>query len=196
MLRPEPILHGRYYHIFNRGINSQSVFYTEKDFQYFLHSYQKYIPPVAETFAFCLMKNHFHFLIRIKEENEIRFFTDKKQYLPSRQISHLFNSYTRWFNKIHDRTGPIFEKPFKRKNIDTDLYFKQLVIYIHTNPIHHEVTSNLEDYKWSSYNQLINSDTTKPIIQLEDTISWFDDNENFINVHKQKINFIEDIFDT
>ena len=195
MLRPEPIIHGKYYHIFNRGINSQSVFYTNEDFQYFLHAYQKYIPPIAETYAFCLMKNHFHFLIRIKEESEIEYFTDTKQYIPSRQISHFLNSYTRWFNKIHERTGSVFEKTFKRKLIDTDLYFKQLIIYIHTNPIHHEVTTDIKEYYWNSYLQLINQNIIKPIISLADTISWFDDKENFIAVHKKKMNFIEGILD-
>lgn len=52
---------GNYYHIYNRGINSVTLFDTKENYEYFLNLYSSHIDPIAETFAWCLMKNHFHF---------------------------------------------------------------------------------------------------------------------------------------
>jgi putative transposase len=67
----EPILHGNYYHIYNRGNNGIEIFFENENYYHFLRLYAKYIEPVAETFAWCLLKNHFHILVRIKEKAEI-----------------------------------------------------------------------------------------------------------------------------
>jgi hypothetical protein len=69
----EPIEHGKYYHIYNRGINGENLFREKANYLYFLKLYDKYIEHVAETFAWCLMPNHFHLLVRIKDESEIGF---------------------------------------------------------------------------------------------------------------------------
>lgn len=67
----EPIEFGHYYHIYNRGNNGDIIFFEDKNYTYFLSLYLKYIHPIADTFCWCLLKNHFHFLIRIKELDEI-----------------------------------------------------------------------------------------------------------------------------
>ena len=66
-----PLLHGHFYHIYNRGINSCKLFREPTNYEHFLGLYDKYISPVADTYAWVLMGNHFHLLVRIKEENEI-----------------------------------------------------------------------------------------------------------------------------
>ncbi len=63
---------GKYYHIYNRGINSCDIFRHDENYEHFLRLYDKYINPIAKTFAWVLMKNHFHFLVRIKEEKIIK----------------------------------------------------------------------------------------------------------------------------
>jgi putative transposase len=80
---------GNYYHIYNRGINSDILFNENKNYEHFLNLYDTHIEPIAETYAWCLMKNHFHFLVRIKEEAEIQ--TERK-ILPSQSFSNLFNA--------------------------------------------------------------------------------------------------------
>ncbi|MFH0865285.1 MAG: hypothetical protein V1904_03775 [Bacteroidota bacterium] len=75
----QPLEHGQYYHIYNRGINSGKLFRKEKDYQHFLSLYSKYIDIVGDTLAYCLMPNHFHFFIKIKDENEIGFFDVSKK---------------------------------------------------------------------------------------------------------------------
>ena len=77
MQKVERIEYGKYYHIFNRGINGTNLFLTKDNYLYFLNLYKKYIPTIADTFAYCLLKNHFHVLVRIKNENEIEYMQDE-----------------------------------------------------------------------------------------------------------------------
>jgi hypothetical protein len=69
----------RIYHIYNRGINGENIFKEERNYRYFLEKYAKYIEPIADTFAYCLLKNHFHIAIRTKSEAEIVDFYVKKK---------------------------------------------------------------------------------------------------------------------
>ena len=71
MKQIEPLDYGKFYHIYNRGINSCNVFTETDNYQYFLNLYDKHISPVADTYAWVLMKNHFHFLVRIKELQDL-----------------------------------------------------------------------------------------------------------------------------
>jgi hypothetical protein len=144
------------------------------------------------------MKNHFHLLVRIKEEGEIRLEDlptpvrvrnpDRvKLKQPHLYFSDLFNSYTQAFNKMFSRTGSLFEKPFHRKLVTSEHYLRQLIIYIHTNPVHHGFTDNFKDYPWSSYGTILSLKPTK--LSRDEVIGWFDDKANFIEAHKQEINF-------
>jgi putative transposase len=69
----------RIYHIYNRGINGENIFKEERNYRYFLEKYAQYIEPIADTFAYCLLKNHFHIAIRTKSEAEIIDFHVKKK---------------------------------------------------------------------------------------------------------------------
>ena len=62
-----PLEPGTYYHIYNRGVNRENIFREERNYAYFLRLYSKHITPVAETFAYCLLRNHFHLLVRVRE---------------------------------------------------------------------------------------------------------------------------------
>ena len=135
----EPLQNGIYYHIYNRGINSTTLFKEKSNFEYFLNLYEFHINPIAETYAWCLMKNHFHLLVRIKENGEINV---EKKILPSQSFSNLFNAYTKAFNKSYNRHGALFERPFRRKQISFDNYFQNVIVYIHNNPVHHKICEN------------------------------------------------------
>ncbi len=187
-----PLLNGKYFHLYNKGIDGITLFHKKEDFNYFLKKYNKYIPLIAETFSYCLMNNHFHFLIKIKESEKIPLISNKKRYDPSRQFSHLFNAYSKWFNYKYGRKGPLLERPFKRKLIESEIYFKDLVVYIHTNPLHHGITMDYSGYVWSSFRTFVKGNTN--IISLSDTVSWFGNSKDFREYHefrKEKI-LIED----
>lgn len=192
----EPILHGNYYHIYNRGNNGINVFLETESYYHFLRLYAKYIEPVAETYSWCLLKNHFHLLVRIKDkievdQNELTYTTTEqpKTIDPSRQFSHLFNAYTQAINKRHNRTGSLFETTFERKLVASEKYFQQLIFYIHNNPVHHGFLKQMSLYPWSSYETLISNKPTK--LKRKDVIELFGDMENFIFYHNQQQNLNE-----
>ena len=156
-MNPIPLENGKYYHIYNRGNNGIDLFYEIENYKHFLRLYEKYIDPIAETYAWCLMKNHFHFLVYIKESAEVDVTkleyssTDKpKAVSASKQFSNLFNAYTLAMNKRYKRTGSLFEKNFRRKVVNSDIYFKKLIFYIHNNPVHQRFTEQIIEYPWTS----------------------------------------------
>ncbi len=176
-----PLENGKYYHIYNRGINSDILFKDNDNYNYFLKLYDTHIDPIAETFAWCLMKNHFHFLIRIKEVEEIK---TAIKIQPSQCFSNLFNAYTKAFNKKYNRHGALFERPFRRKWVNYDNYFQNLIVYIHNNPVHHNICEHPLEYAWSSYLSCISDKPTK--LKRQEVIEIFDDVENFKYVHQLK----------
>ena len=136
----QAIEEGCLYHIFNRGNNSEKIFFEEENYRYFLKLLKKYIVPVADIYAYCLLQNHFHFLVRIKEKKEIDFqklkysTVDKPiEVSASRQFSHFLNAYSQAINKKFGRTGSLFEKRFERKEITDENYLRQVILYINNN---------------------------------------------------------------
>lgn len=200
MQKIEPLLYDNYYHIFNRGINSCNLFQKPENYDYFLSLYDQYISQIADTFAWVLMPNHFHFLVRIKGENEIAVssssnLTGSENPLdlkpPHQYFSNLFNAYTKAINKRYLRHGTLFERPFKRKLIDDEYYLKQVILYIHSNPVHHGFCEHPMDYPWSSYLTCVSVKPTK--LHRESVIGWFDDAANFKYMHNQKIEVTSDL---
>jgi putative transposase len=179
----QPLENGKYYHIYNRGINSDILFKENDNYEYFLRLYDTHIDPIAETYAWCLMKNHFHFLVRIKDINELNI---EKKIQPSQSFSNLFNAYTKAFNKSYNRHGALFERPFKRKEINHNKYFQNVIAYIHNNPVHHNICDHPLNYPWSSYITCLSDKTTK--LKRKEVIEIFEDIENFKYVHELKSN--------
>jgi REP element-mobilizing transposase RayT len=195
----EPLDFGNYYHIYNRGNNGIDVFFENGNYEYFLKLYQQYIHPIAETFAWCLMKNHFHFLVYIRNEKEVlkdsfEFSTvDSPRVIdPSTQFAHLFNAYTQAINKRYSRTGSLFEKPFERKRVTSEKYLQNLIYYIHHNPVHHGFTKTIIEYPWTSYGTIVSDKPTK--LQRNEVLEVYGSKENFIDYHKVAQN-LEGIID-
>lgn len=194
----DEIEEGYFYHIYNRGNNSEKIFFSEENYAYFLKLLTKYIFPVADIYAYCLLNNHFHILVRIKEKNEIeinklKFSTVEKpkEVSASRQFSHFLNAYSQAVNKKYARTGSLFEKRFERKRISDNHYLRQVILYINTNPLKHNLVEKPKDYKWSSYNSHISNAKTK--LKRKEVIELFDDVENFVWCHKN-YDFLNSIF--
>ncbi len=183
-----PLEYGKFYHIYNRGTNSCNLFYKNDNYEHFLHLYDKYISSVAETFAWVLMKNHFHLLVRIKKENEISFPKNLRGFKNlegldriNKQFSNLFNAYSKAINKRYHRTGSLFEHPFRRIPVNTNNQLRYLVYYIHHNPIHHGFCDHYLDYTWSSYLTMISPKETK--LKRYEVLNWFNNKNNFVNCH-------------
>ena len=185
-----PLEYGQFYHIYNRGINSCNLFYKNDNYEHFLHLYDKYISSVAETFAWVLMKNHFHLLVRIKMEEEISFPKNLRGFKNlegldriNKQFSNLFNAYTKAINKKYNRTGSLFEHPFKRIKVVSDSQLKYLVYYIHHNPIHHGFCDHFLDYPWSSYISMVSPKKTK--LKRHEVLEWYNNENNFVKCHNK-----------
>ena len=159
-----PLDYGKFYHIYNRGINGCNLFRENENYEYFLHLYDKKISPVADTFAWALLPNHFHFLVRIKKKEEIPEFVEVRNPegarspvrvgTPAQQFSNLFNSYAQAINKRYHRHGGLFERPIKRKRIDNLVWLKRTILYIHNNPVHQGFCEHPLQYPWTSYRSL------------------------------------------
>ena len=196
MYNYEPLIHGNYYHIFNRGIDGTDLFKTNSNYETFLNKYDDYIKPIANTYAWSLLGNHFHLLVRIHDEEQITFikpkeddkrtFAEKKKYDPTRQFSHFFNAYAKYFNKRNNRHGGLFTTPFERIKINNKQYFKELVFYIHNNPVKHGFIEKMNDYPWSSFNTVISIKPTK--LQRNMVIGWFNSVSEFKEFHKRDPN--------
>ena len=139
----QPLQPGCYYHIYNRGNNKEDIFIENKNYDYFLSLAKKHLTPVSEILAYCLLKNHFHFLVRIND--------DVSSGHVSRSFSNLFNAYAKAINKAYGRTGSLFQDRFSRRLVEKEHYLMRLIPYIHLNPIHHGFSDSFSDYKFSSY---------------------------------------------
>lgn len=109
---------------------------------------------------------------------------------PHLHFSHLFNAYSKYFSKCVGSRGALFERPFKRKRIDNEYYLKQVILYIHNNPVHHGFCLHPVEYPWSSYLSCISLKPTK--LKRELVMGWFDSEANFRDQHNNKLD-IDDI---
>jgi len=184
----------RFYHIYNRGINGAPIFKTERNYEFFLLKIKENLLSVCDIYAYCLMPNHFHLLVRIKSDADLRNLVmvqnlDKveglhaPQHIFSKQFSRIFNSYSQAFNKENDRHGALIESPFKRKLITSEDYLRQCIIYIHQNPR----SEYFGNYPYSSYKTILSNSTTS--LKRDEVIDLFEDLKNFDFCHKVEASY-------
>ena len=181
------------YHIWTHANGNENLFRIDENYRYFLEKYTQHMFPVVETFAYCLMPNHLHLMVRIRPESELLTLPGFKTLEGlevskgvSRKFSNLFNGYTQAYNKMFDRRGSLFMDSFKRKVIESDSYFSALIAYIHNNPIHHGFVKNLNDWPHSSWHSyMVENKITR--ISRDEGIAWFGNKNNFIKFHQELV---------
>jgi REP element-mobilizing transposase RayT len=175
------------YHIYNHANGMENLFREVENYHYFLRQWQKHIHPIADALAYCLMPNHFHFFIKVKNQSKLeltfgKFETFQKlEYHLSKQFSNFFSSYTQAYNKKYQRKGSLFIPNFKRKEITSDNYITSVVAYIHCNPIIHEFCNKLEDWPFGSY--LAYTSERDTLLNKAYILDWFGGREQFIKFH-------------
>ncbi len=175
-IRRQPFIESEYYHLYNRGIDKKIIFLDKEDYNHFL--YLMYVCNTIKSIklrdlgknfdrgevvvyigAYCLMANHFHILVRAKDDLGV-----------SRYMSKLLTAYAMYFNKKYSRTGRLFANTFKSSHINNNVYFKYIYAYIHLNPAklidpHWKNKSNkskikllkfIFDYPYSSLSEYLN----------------------------------------
>lgn len=186
--RGAPMLPGRYYHVLNRGNNRENIFLEERNYTYFLQLYTKYVLPVADTFAYCLLRNHFHLLIRVKpvqESDSERSERSDRLNPVTRGFTSLFQAYSMAINKAYNRTGKLFQEHFARIEVTSDTYFTNLIFYIHFNPQRHGFVNDWRDWPWSSYSAFMSSRPTQ--LQRGEVLDWFAGRERFAEFHRNAV---------
>lgn len=198
MTSPPPLLFDTYYHIYNRGVNGENIFVEERNYDLFLKLYEKHITPVVDTFAYSMLRNHFHVSLKTKTEEEIketlRVSSISRKPLGSvikplgfdyisRQFSNFFNAYAKTINKAYGRTGSLFQHPFGRVPITTDRQFWNVIAYIHQNPQKHGFVKDFRDWKYSSYGIVLAE--KKTIINRDETMKWFGTQEEYLSLHNE-----------
>jgi putative transposase len=166
-----------FYHIYNKGINGTNIFETNENKIFFLNQFSKYLIDKISIFAYCLMDNHFHFIIRLDDDEKI----------VTQAFSNFFNSYAKAFNKQNSRTGSLFEKHFKRIKSENEEYLRNLILYVHLNPKHH-LNLDFTKFKYSSYQSYLTDKETK--LEREEGLNLFGELDNFIFCHNQKNDFL------
>ncbi|OFY49409.1 MAG: hypothetical protein A2W85_06065 [Bacteroidetes bacterium GWF2_41_31] len=183
------LIPGRYYHIYNRGINSCAIFREEENYRYFMWLYGKHVAPVVETYAWALLPTHFHFLVQVVPD--LTGLEDLSGLKPAHQhLSNFFNAYSKSINKRVNRHGSLFERPFKRKPISSDNHMMNTLIYIHNNPVHHGYCRHPSEYGWSSYNNYFSENQHPKLIEFQQ--QFFEDRENFVYLHEHALNKLEE----
>ena len=160
------------YHIMLRGINQQVIFEDEEDNHKFLEVLNDYKAISGyQLFAYCLMNNHIHLLMKVEQEDLQQIF------------KRIGGRYVYWYNGKYSRVGHLFQDRYKSEPVETDEYFLTVLRYIHQNPVNAGLTETVDEYQWSSYNEYINPKQ----IQLTDTNVALEmiGKDEFIRFHHQ-----------
>ncbi|UFH56794.1 transposase [Spirosoma sp. KNUC1025] len=191
-----PLLPGQYYHLYNHAVGNENLFRQHENYLFFLKRYGQHVFPVARTYAYCLMPNHFHLLVQIREEEELMTYYRQQKKLPleqnlsldypsfvMQQFSNFCNSYAKSFNRRFDRKGALFLDYLRRKPVETEVYFTALLAYIHRNPVHHEFCRDASDWAYSSLHSIGSKKPTR--LERNAVLDWFGGIEPYIAFHKQ-----------
>lgn len=207
-VRIVPLVNGEYYHIFNRGVAYLPTYSRKKDYERFITCLEYYrhnnlpcklsrflqSPKESQTeiqstlekehdqrvaiISFSLMPNHFHLLIKQNTENGISSF-----------MTHLINSYTRYFNTKYKRVGPIYQGVFKAVHIETDEQLLHLSRYIHLNPLVSRIVTKKDFLKfpWSSLQDFLNNNSG--FIDTEPVLSHFSSKKDYLQFVLDQVDY-------
>jgi len=132
--------------------------------------------------AYCLLPNHYHWLLR--QDGEIRV---------GKVPTRVFGSYTQAFNRAYERTGTLFEGPYKAIAVDTDAYLVNLCCYIHLNPVRHGLVDRPDEWPYSNYLEWIEKRPGKLVDRelVRDYFAAPQDYEEFVATFQEAGSFQE-----
>lgn len=174
----------KYYHLFNRSNNKEIVFRSRGNYLYFFSKYRKYISNFVTTLAYCLMPDHFHFIIYIKS-------VDVE--IVKKNIGILLSSYTKAINKAYNRTGSLFQQHTKTKLLKNENYLLTAIAYIHQNPLRKALVNNIEDWEFSSFRDYAGL-RKGTLVEKSLVMSRFNSIEEFKFFSKTKVEKIDFIY--
>jgi REP element-mobilizing transposase RayT len=192
-----PLLPEQVFHIWTHANGDENLFRSEANYLYFLKRYNEYVHPISDTYAYCLMPNHLHLMLRFKKQQELCELIRKKKKDPtlqgfgtlggwskfiSQQFSNMLNGYTQSYNRMYGRKGSLFIPNFRRKEINSEDYFGRLVVYIHNNPVYHGFVEEPGDWLYSSWHSY--KKNCKTHINTAEVLQWFGGFNRFSELHR------------
>lgn len=136
---------GAYYHIYNRGANKSTIYSNADEYLFFLRRTKEYLNKAEVDFiCYCLMPNHFHFALKQISDNGI-----------SKFLARLAQSYTQAINRKYNRTGVLFEGPFRAQQIYDEGHLLRLCRYIHSNPLAAGLVGDINQWPYSNWFEFI-----------------------------------------
>jgi REP element-mobilizing transposase RayT len=173
----QPFKEEGYYHIYNRSNGKELIFKYAEDANEFLKRFSELVAPYCDVLAYCLMSNHFHFVLYCKPIDEVlkeRVAKENsnmaKMFLENQatyndflvaQFARLFLGFSKYYNLKFKRNGNLFQKKFKRIQQKTLTKVVSRICYVHHNPLHHDAASFYDGYQFSSFNAYLNEKPTK-----------------------------------
>jgi len=142
------------YHIYNRGNNRQQIFFKPDNYLYFLKKVRKFILPHCDILSYCLMPNHFHFLISSDNRTiATKLIGDQHRNILSEGIRNVLQTYTKAINNQNNTTGSLFQQNTKAKCLSkgSKKYDYISMHYIHQNPMKANLVKKMEDWDYSSF---------------------------------------------
>lgn len=194
--RSTSLVNGEIYHIYNRGSEKRNIFTQLRDYKRFKQTiyYYQYSGPkprlsisplksfqpdpskmLVEILCFCLMPNHFHFMVKQLKDNGISIF-----------MSQLSNSYTKYFNTKYKRVGALLQGAFKSVLVESEEQLIHLSRYIHLNPVVSGICKFPEDYPWSSFDEYMNGES---LCSTSLVLSLFSSKDKYAQFTKDQINY-------
>lgn len=189
--------YGCHYHIYNRAVDGLVLFQSDTDYNLFLKKYTRYFQPYFTTFAYCLIPNHFHFIIRVKSKELIESAAAKETTLSANRLingegnvsdflsdlfKRFFSSIAKSYNYKHNHRGPVFLERAKRVLIKNDDRLRYLIAYTHHNPIHHYLKQQYDTWVYSSYSSIYKDQYT--LVDRDATLELFKGIDPFFDFHK------------
>jgi putative transposase len=169
MPRPKRIqFKGAWYHIFNRGINRKTIFYSKYHYLFFIELIKEAINKFnIEIHSYCLMKNHYHLLIHTPNGNI------------AKAMHYILFKFASTINKDTNADGNVFKDRYRSILVDSDEYLLVLSRYIHLNPVASNICKNAEDYEWSSINEYTRDIDKASFLKKDKVLSYFNNKKEY-----------------
>jgi len=178
---------GKFYHVYNRCHSHQKLFIEDKNYRYFMDLLEKHLLLFLDIYAYALIPNHFHLLVKVMEEFEFRdgrkSHKDIHEFL-SNQFRKLFIAYATGIRSVYHTHGGLFETPFRRIEVSTDAYLTQACYYLHYNPVHHGICIQPSSYLYTSFLSLLSEAPT--VLKRDEVMDWFGGRGLFIKYHEMQ----------
>ena len=183
-----PLEPNKVYHLFSHAVHNNDLYYSPENYAFFLRRWQHFSKGYFETYAFCLMPNHFHFCLKtlpqpqLDASSKLASSSDVDK-IYSKIINNFLSSYAQALNKHRQREGTLFRGRFKRLPIADREYFRDVICYIHHNPIHHFGVDNYSDWSFSSYN-FFQHELKELSLKTDTVLSVFNQSGGFYEYHE------------